>query len=791
MTRGLRRTARRTLWTVVSLVLVATTLVVATSTTEADAAPATFTFTGGGWGHGVGMSQYGAKGRAEAGQSAAEILAAYYPGTQLTGVGVTAVRVLLTNSPGGIGIEVIGPGTVTVNGSQTYVAGQTFTLPAGSYADLGGTVVRLPSLGNRYKDGRLSVTASGDVVVALEMQQYLNGLAEVPSSWPTAALQAQAIAGRTYALRRVQQPRSANYDIRSDTQDQVYAGYEKQAGDSGGRWVSAVDATNGQVLTYNGALAETYYSSSNGGWSERSSYVFAADRPYLQVVPDVFEERSGNPFFRWTRTYTGDELAQYLRTSRGVDLGSVTAVDFGGNIGGSGRIDRATVKLTGNGSYTMTGNEFRQMVNAANPSMSRQLLSTLLFFKPMGAFDAAMQAPDGIRLQGWAAVQGLSQGALVHVYVNGSFAGFGVGQNPRPDVAQVVPGVGPSSGYDFVVPASAASNVVCAYAVTPSGNANVFLGCRNVDVTVDPFGSLDAVGRTPDGLRVAGWALDPNSSQPTAVHVYVNGELRAAFDASGVRPDVAGAFPGYGAAHGFDVTIPVAGTSNTLCAYVINAGPGTNRLIACRTITTPIDPFGNVDSVTGTVDGVDVAGWAIDPDTRDPIPVHVYVDGAPAGVLDAGVERQDIAAAFAGYGAAHGFAGSIAATPGPHRVCVYGINAMAGSNALIGCRSVTVPGDPIGSLDVVSVAGGGIQVAGWALDPNTPDPIDVHVYVGATGTPVTADVPRPDIAAAVPGAGPDHGFAATVAGASGARVCVYAINVDKGANTLLGCRVAR
>jgi SpoIID/LytB domain protein len=617
------RSLQRTLASMAALILIASgvAFVASTPPAAAQAAP-TFTFTGGGWGHGVGMSQYGAKGRAEAGQSAAEILGAYYPGTQITGVGIVAVRVQLTSSPGGIGVEVVGPGTVTVNGSQVYSAGQTFTLAAGSYADLNGTVVRLPSLGNRYKDGRLSVTASGDVVVALEMQQYLNGLAEVPSSWSSEALKAQAIAGRTYALRKVQAPRTADYDIRSDTLDQVYAGYEKEAGQSGTRWTDAVAGTNGQIVSHNGGPAETFYSSSTGGWSERSSYVFLTDRPYLQVVPDVFEERSGNPNFRWTRTYTGAELAQYLRSYRNVDLGTVTGVDFSGNVGGSGRIDRATVRLTGNGAYLMTGTEFRQMVNTYNTSLSRQILSTLLFFKPMGSFDVVSAAPDGIRVQGWAAVQGLSQSGLVHVYVNGAFAGFGVGTQPRPDVAQVVPGVGSSSGYNVVVPAAAASNSVCAYAVTPSGNANAFLGCRSIDVPIDPFGSIDVVSRTPDGLRVAGWTIDPNSSQPNPVHVYVNGQLRAAGDADGERSDVGGAFAGYGNRRGFDFTVPLGATVNNVCAYAINVGPGGNRLIACRTITTPIDPFGNVDLATGTLDGIDVAGWTIDPDSRDAIKVR-------------------------------------------------------------------------------------------------------------------------------------------------------------------------
>jgi SpoIID/LytB domain protein len=783
---------QRSLWGIVALMLAASTvaLVAGSSPAGAQTAPS-FTFTGGGFGHGVGMSQYGAKGRAEAGQSAAEILGAYYPGTQLTGVGVTGVRVQITNSPGGIGIEVIGTGSVTVNGSQTFSTGQSFTLAAGSYADLNGTVVRLPSLGNRYKDGRLTVTPSGDVVATLEMQQYLNGLAEVPSSWPSESLKAQAIAGRTYALRKVQSPRSADYDLVSSTVDQVYAGYEKEAGASGSRWVDAVASTNGQIVTHNGAPAETNYSSSNGGWTERAAYVFQVDRPYLQVGADFYEERSGNPNFRWTRTYSGAELAQYLRTFRGVDLGTITGVDFGGNVGGSGRIDRATVRLTGTGTYTMTGNEFRQMINTSNPTLNRQLLSTLLFFKPMGSFDAVSAAPDGIRVQGWAAIQGLSQGGLVHVYVNGSFAGYGVGELPRPDVAQVVPGIGPSSGYNFVVPAGAASNTVCAYAVTASGNANLFLGCRAIDVATDPFGSLDVVARTPDGLRVAGWSLDPNSSQPTAVHVYVNGQFGGAVEASGERLDIAAAFEGYGARHGFDLTVAPAGTVNNVCAYAINAGPGNNRLIGCRTITTAVDPFGSIDVANGTLDGVDIAGWAIDPDTRDPIKVHVYVDGTFAGVLDATGERPDIGAAFGGYGSGHGYAGSVAASPGRHQVCTYGINVQSGSNSALGCRTVTVPGDPFGSVDVIAVGGGGIQVAGWAIDPNTADPIDVHVYVGAAGNFLRADGARPDIAAAIPGAGPNHGFAATVPGAAGAQVCAYAINVGPGTNVQLGCRVAR
>ncbi|HEX7097587.1 MAG TPA: SpoIID/LytB domain-containing protein [Acidimicrobiales bacterium] len=768
-------------------------LLAATALATVNAAPASaqapvFTFTGGGWGHGVGMSQYGAKGRADAGHSAAQILAAYYPGTQLSTIPPTSIRVLLTTVPGDLEIVVEGSGTVLRNGTQALGPG-THAIARGDFVELQGTIVRVPAAGHRYRHGRITLTASGNVVNTLDMQQYLYGLAEVPSSWPIEAQRAQAIAGRTYAWRRVQNPRNAEYDILSSTSDQAYSGYDKES--AGGGWITAVDSTNGQVLTFNGAPAETYYSSSNGGWSERSGYVFSADRPYLQVVVDPFDNAQGNPNFRWTRSYTGDELAQYLRASFGVDVGTVTAVDFSGNFGGSGRIDRATVRLTGTlGSRSITGAQFRQMINAANPSLSRQLLSTLLFFRPMGAFDAVSFEPSGIRVQGWTFVQGLSDGGLAHVYVNGGFAGSGRGVLPRPDVAAAVPGADATTGFSFVVPPQAARNNVCVYAVTPSGNANQFLGCREIVVPIDPFGALDVAARTPAGIRVAGWAIDPNTAAPTGVHVYVNGQLRAAFDAAGNRPDVGAAFPGYGNAHGFDVTVPLAGTVNTVCAYAINAGAGENRLIACRTVTARVDPFGALDVANGRPDGIDVAGWAIDPDTPSPIDVHVYVDGAFAGAVHANGNRPDVGAAFAGYGNAHGFNASVPASPGQHQVCVYGINAGPGGNTLIACRTVSVPGNPIGSLDVVGAVGGGIRVAGWAIDPNTASPIDVHIYVGANGTAVRADVERPDVGAAFPGYGSRHGFDVVVPGSPGATVCAYGINVGAGSNTLLGCRRA-
>lgn len=98
--------------------------------------------------------------------------------------------------------------------------------------------------------------------------------------------------------------------------------------------------------------------------------------------------------------------------------------------------------------------------------------------------------------------------------------------------------------------------------------------------------------------------------------------------------------------------------------------------------------------------------------------------------------------------------------------------------------------DPFGAIDVLEVAPGEYRVAGWAADPDTKEPIAVHIYVGNVGTPLTADRDRPDVGAAYPKVGSRHGFDTKVAAQGGDNrdICVFAINVAVGGNTLLGCR---
>ncbi len=306
-------------------------------------------------------------------------------------------------------------------------------------------------------------------------------------------------------------------------------------------------------------------------------------------------------------------------------------------------------------------------------------------------------------------------------------------------------------------------------------------------------GNLDSAVGGVNQVDVSGWAIDPdNGTAPTTVHVYIDG-IGYVLTANATRPDLVGPFPLAGAAHGFQATLPSPGGTHNVCAYAINVGAGgVNPRLACKTVTVrDASPFGNLETAAGVPGGVSVAGWAIDPDTDQPIQVHVYVDGA-AVALTAGDSRPDVGAAFPSAGPNHGFSSAlIGADPGRHQVCAYAINVGPGyTNPLLGCRTVTVPNtSPVGNLEGVTGVKGGVSVAGWALDPDTTSPIQVHLYVDSAALALTADGSRPDVAAAFPGYGSPHGFTAMLGATPGShRVCAYGINVGPGANSLLGCR---
>jgi hypothetical protein len=312
---------------------------------------------------------------------------------------------------------------------------------------------------------------------------------------------------------------------------------------------------------------------------------------------------------------------------------------------------------------------------------------------------------------------------------------------------------------------------------------------------INPIGNVELVEARPGEFRVAGWAFDPDTTEPIAVHVYV-GSVGTAVNADLDRPDVASAYPGVGSRHGFDTTVKANGPGAVdICVYAINYGPGGTTVLGCWNRTSMSgSPVGNLEAVTASGTDVVVSGWALDPDSAQPLSVHLYVgDKGVARTADS--DRSDIATVYPAYGARHGFRATLAGSTGRQSVCAYAINVGAGSNVLLGCKDVVVgaPPDkgrvPIGNLEAVTVNGTQASVIGWALDPDTSSPIQVHIYVGAEGAAYTADKNRPDVGSVYPASGGAHGFAQTVSLPAGrSEVCVYAINDGVGGNVQLGCK---
>jgi len=311
---------------------------------------------------------------------------------------------------------------------------------------------------------------------------------------------------------------------------------------------------------------------------------------------------------------------------------------------------------------------------------------------PFGAVDSLIGVSGGAKLSGWVIDPDTAGPIDVHVYVDGVGAAVTTANVTRPDVGALFPTAGSDHGFELTVPMSPGIHSVCTYAINVGGGRNPTIACRTVNVpSSNPFGRVDGVSAVPGGIRVVGWVLDPDSTGPVDVHLYLDGVGAKVITANLTRPDIAAAYPGYGPVHGFDTVVPSAVGWRSLCAYGINTGPGGNSTLGCRNVLVGGDPFGAVDAAIAGSGKIRVTGWAIDPDTGNPIDVHIYVDGAGVAITTANLTRADVGSAFTGYGDDHGFDVTVAAASGTRSVCAYAINTGSGtSNPLLGCRSARV-----------------------------------------------------------------------------------------------------
>jgi stage II sporulation protein D len=282
---------------------------------------AVFVVSGRGYGHGVGMSQYGAYGQALAGRTYDQILGYYYSGTQIAKLGRREVRVLLGEGRPAVTVSSTVPFTaVDATGEKFVLAKGTFTLrpdlrlptadgPARAVQPLvlrPGKKAPLALDGRLYR-GKLELVSQGGflrVVNALPLESYLQGVVagEMPYSWPAEALEAQAVAARSYAIASMLVGKP--YDLYSDVRSQVYLG----VGGEKPSTTKAVTDTAGKVVTYAGKVATTYYYSSSGGRTASAADVFGFSVPYLVSKPDPWDKAS--PYNRWGPVLIGARTLQ-------------------------------------------------------------------------------------------------------------------------------------------------------------------------------------------------------------------------------------------------------------------------------------------------------------------------------------------------------------------------------------------------------------------------------------------------------------------------------------------------
>ncbi len=281
---------------------------------------------GRGFGHGVGMSAYGAYGYALHGKSHEFILGHYFTGTTIgTLPGPRVVRVLLDIASGDVGFSAAtsacGEALDPARSYQAHRSGSGVVLRSSGGKPLANCGRKLRAAGK----GRIAIAGVGtyrgaletvptesdagslNVVNALAVDQYVKGVIpnESPPSWPEEELKAQAIASRSFALTAG--VGGNGFDLYADTRSQVYEGLESEYSTSN----AAATATRGQVVEYQGKVAETLFSACSGGHTESIQNVFGgAAIPYLQGVPDPYD--GACPLHTWTLKFTGPEISAKL-----------------------------------------------------------------------------------------------------------------------------------------------------------------------------------------------------------------------------------------------------------------------------------------------------------------------------------------------------------------------------------------------------------------------------------------------------------------------------------------------
>jgi stage II sporulation protein D len=360
-------------------------------------------------------------------------------GGPLVAQALAVIRVGLVWAVEGVTIGTDGPLDVTdlaTGRRDTQEGGRLAARASATGLDFGGEVygdiVRLrPRAASAYLqvNGRpyrglieIRRTAAGRLTVIneLDLEHYLYGVvrSEMDPRWPVEALRAQAIAARSLAVYSAGRFAAEGYDVRATTDTQVYGGVAAEDP----RTTAAVDATRGQVMTFDGRAVFAAYHTDSGGATESSEFVWGTIRPYLRGVADPHSRDAPN--HEWSLKVDHGTLAERLaRAGRPVGLlrrVEVTATSPSGRV--------MALRLTGTGgAVEVRGTDFRNLLGVA------VLRSTLFVVRPAG--DDALEFAGrgyghGVGMSQWGARGQAAAGRDAFDILRYYYAGVTIGQRP-------------------------------------------------------------------------------------------------------------------------------------------------------------------------------------------------------------------------------------------------------------------------------------------------------------------------------------------------------------------------
>lgn len=331
-------------------------------------------------------------------------------------------------------------------------------------------------------------------------------------------------------------------------------------------------------------------------------------------------------------------------------------------------------------------------------------------YSPSGKITRLTQAPGAVVVTGYATDPDTTATTKVTVLLQQSHGKYKtLGTLPANGAT------GPKPGYSFTGQVALpgprfrpGNRTVCVRAKNlGSYGEDRIISCATKLLNWNPTAAISTLTQHSPGARITGWASDPDTTAPIAVNVYGDGKKLATVQANGAGATHNG--------HNYTATIPLTDGKHTVCVIAVNVQFGSgNSAKVCKPVTLAFEPYGKFETVTRAKGSSNVVatGWAIDPDSKtQPVPIQVSVDGGKPVTGKANLPRPDVAKQHPGTGKNHGFAITVPANAGEHKVCVAALNILGGSGKVsLHCLVINAvhpkPASAPGSVTAIAGYGG-------------------------------------------------------------------------------------